>query len=84
MSNRDAYVFPGQKPVRPLSQMAMTMVLRRMKFGRFTVHSMRSCFRDYLGDMTDHPESLLEQALTHQIGDETTRAYRRGDALPAC
>lgn len=61
--------------------MAMTMVLRRMKLGHFTVHGMRSCFRDYMGDMTDHPESLVEQALAHQIGDETTRAYRRGDAF---
>jgi len=77
----DAYVFPGQKPGKPLSQMAMTMVLRRMNLGHFTVHGMRSCFRDYMGDMTDHPESLVEQALAHQIGDETTRAYRRGDAF---
>lgn len=59
----------------------MTMVLRRMNLGHFTVHGMRSCFRDYMGDMTDHPESLVEQALAHQIGDETTRAYRRGDAF---
>ena len=77
----DAYVFPGQKPGKPLSQMAMTMVLRRMNLGHFTVHGMRSCFRDYMGDMTDHLESLVEQALAHQIGDETTRAYRRGDAF---
>lgn len=83
MSNQEpeAFVFPGQKPGRPLSQMAMTMVLRRMNLGQFTVHGMRSCFRDYMGDMTDHPESLVEQALAHQIGDETTRAYRRGDAF---
>ena len=82
-SNRetDAFVFRGQKQGKPLSQMAMTMVLRRMGLGHFTVHGMRSCFRDYIGDMTEHPESVVEQALAHQIGDETTRAYRRGDAI---
>jgi integrase len=77
----DAFVFAGQKPGKPLSQMAMTMVLRRMKLGHYTVHGMRSSFRDYMGEMTDHPESVVEQALAHQIGDETTRAYRRRDAF---
>lgn len=82
-SNRrpDAYVFAGQKRGSPLSQMAMTMVLRRMKLSQYTVHGMRSSFRDYIGDMTDHPESIVAQALAHQVGDETMRAYRRGDAF---
>ena len=66
---------------RPLSQMAMTMVLRRMKLGHFTVHGMRSAFRDYMCEMTNHPETVVEQALAHQIGDETLRAYQRGDAF---
>ena len=77
----DAFVFAGQKMGKPLSQMAMTMVLRRMKLGHYTVHGMRSAFRDYMGEMTNHDESVVEQALAHQIGDETTRAYRRGDAF---
>ena len=77
----DAYVFQGQKRGMPLSQMSMTMVLRRMKLGHYTVHGMRSSFRDYMGDMTSHPESIVEMALAHQVGDETERAYRRGDAF---
>lgn len=77
----DAFVFAGQKMGKPLSQMAMTMVLRRMKLGHYTVHGMRSAFRDYMGEMTNHAESVVEQALAHQIGDETSRAYRRGDAF---
>ena len=75
------FVFKGGKAGKPLSQMAMTMVLRRMKLGHFTVHGMRSAFRDYMGEMTDHAESVVEQALAHQVGDETSRAYRRGDAF---
>lgn len=77
----DSFVFRGHKRDMPLSQMAMTMVLRRMDLGHFTVHGMRSAFRDYMGEMTDHPESVVEQALAHQVGDATVRAYRRGDAF---
>jgi integrase len=77
----DSHVFPGHKRGMPLSQMAMTMMLRRMKLGHFTVHGMRSAFRDYMGEMTDHPETVVEQALAHQVGDATVRAYRRGDAF---
>lgn len=77
----ETFVFPGHKAGMPLSQMAMTMVLRRMKLGHFTVHGMRSAFRDYMGEMTDHPETVVEQALAHQVGDATVRAYRRGDVF---
>jgi integrase len=82
-SNRrpDGYVFAGQKPGTPLSGMAKLMVLRRMNMGQYTVHGMRSSFRDYMGDMTGHPDTIVEQALAHQVGDETVRAYRRGDAF---
>src|SRR3546814_6430185 len=73
----DSYVFPGQSRGSSLSQMSMTMLLRRMKLGHYTVHGMRSSFRDYMGDMTHHAESTVEQALAHQVGDETSRAYRR-------
>src|SRR5208283_1612816 len=39
------YVFPGQSAYRPLSVMAMEMVLRRMDVD-VTVHGFRSSFRD--------------------------------------
>lgn len=82
-SNRrpDAFVFEGEKRGVPLSNMAMTSVLRRMGLGHFTVHGMRSTFRDYMGELTNHPETIVEHALAHQVGDEVSRAYRRGDAL---
>ncbi len=77
----DDFVFPGQKRGMPRSQMSMTMVLRRMKMGHITVHGMRSTFRDYMGDMTDHAEAVVEHALAHQVGDTTVRAYRRKKAF---
>src|SRR3546814_5628095 len=71
----DSYVFPGQSRGSSLSQMSMTMLLRRMKLGHYTVHGMRSSFRDYMGDMTHHAESTVEQALAHQVGDERSEEH---------
>jgi integrase len=74
------HIFPGQKGGRPLSGMAMEMVLRRMKAG-VTIHGFRSSFRDWAGECTTFPREIAEAALAHLVGDETERAYRRGDAL---
>ena len=75
------YVFPGLKRSKPLSAMAMEMVLRRMKVENATVHGFRSSFRDWVEEETSFPRELAEAALAHVVGDATERAYRRGDAL---
>jgi integrase len=77
------FVFPGLLYRRPLSNMAMSAVLRRMgyKRGQITVHGFRSTFRDWAGECTDFPREVVEAALAHIVGDKTERAYRRGDAL---
>jgi integrase len=73
-------IFPGEKSGKTMSDMTLSAVLRRMKIDA-TVHGMRSSFRDWVGDETDHPSEVGEAALAHAIGDETEEAYRRGDAL---
>lgn len=75
------FVFPGQKPNRPLSSMAMEMLLRRMGASEFTQHGFRSSFRDWCGESTTFAREIAEAALSHTIGDEAEQAYRRGDAL---
>lgn len=75
------YVFPGQRPDKPLSNMAMEMILRRMKVESVTVHGFRSSFRDWCGEVSTFPREVAEAALAHVAGDQTERAYRRGDAL---
>jgi integrase len=75
------YVFPGQRLGKPLSSMAMEMVLRRTKAHGVTVHGFRSSFRDWCGEVSTFPRELAEAALAHVAGDQTERAYRRGDAL---
>lgn len=74
------FVFPGLKRGRPLSNMALEMVLRRMQV-EATVHGFRSAFRDWAGDKTTFPREIAEAALAHAIGDKAEQAYRRGDAL---
>jgi len=75
------YIFPGPSPKKPLSDMAMLMMLRRMKVVDVTVHGFRSSFRDWAGDETNFPREVAEAALAHKVGDETERAYRRADAI---
>ncbi|MEN3794881.1 site-specific integrase, partial [Fulvimarina sp. MAC3] len=75
------HIFPGQKAGRPLSNMSMEMAMRRMNLGHLTVHGFRSSFRDWVGEETEFARELAEAALAHIVGDQTERAYRRGDAL---
>ncbi|ARO52732.1 integrase [Methylorubrum zatmanii] len=76
----DALVFPGTRRGTMLSDMTLTMLLRRM--GRdVTAHGFRSSFRDWAGEATSFPREVAEAALAHIVGDKVERAYRRGDAL---
>jgi integrase len=73
------HVFPGGKAGKPLSNMAMTEVLRRMGRGDITVHGFRSTFRDWAAERTNFPSEVVEMALAHAVGDKVEAAYRRGD-----
>lgn len=75
------HVFRGERKGRPLSVMALTMLMRRMGHGDVTPHGFRSAFRDWAGEVSHFPREVAEQALAHIVGDATERAYRRGDAL---
>jgi integrase len=70
------YVFGGSKP---MSQMALLMVLRRMERDDITVHGFRSTFKDWARERTNFPNEVSEAALAHVIGDKTEAAYARGD-----
>lgn len=77
----DAPIFPGQKSSKPMSNMAMLMLLRRMERGDLTAHGFRSTFRDWVAEATNHQRELAEAALAHVLGDKTEAAYQRGDLL---
>jgi integrase len=78
-SAEDAYVFPGQRRGKPLSNMAFLMLLRRMKRSDLTAHGFRSTFRDWVAERTDFPNEVAEMALAHVVADKVEAAYRRGD-----
>ena len=73
------FVFPGQKSGKPLSVMALEMVLRRMNIEDTTVHGFRSSFRDWAAERTNFPNEVCEAALAHVIDNKAEAAYRRGD-----
>jgi integrase len=76
------YVFPGQRPNKPLSNMAMLMLLERMgRRGAVTSHGFRSTFSDWASEVSPFSSELRESALAHTIGNKAEAAYRRGDAL---
>jgi integrase len=75
----DAFVFPGGKNGRPLSNMAFLMLLRRMGLGDVTAHGFRSSFRDWVAERTRVPSEVAEMALAHTVSDKTIAAYSRSD-----
>jgi integrase len=75
----DGFVFPGGKQDKPLSDMAFSMLLRRMGRGDLTAHGFRSSFRDWAAEQTNFPSEVAEMALAHAVGSKVEAAYRRGD-----
>ena len=73
------FVFPGESKAGHLSNMALTVLLRRMERTDITVHGFRSTFRDWAAEETTYPREVAEMALAHTLKDKTEAAYRRGD-----
>ncbi len=80
-SSDDDCVFVGQREGTPLSNMALLMMLRRMKREDITAHGFRSSFSDWASEVSSFSGELRETALAHTIQNKVERAYRRGDAL---
>ena len=95
-SNAEALIFPGSRldpdtmRAKPLSIMAMAVLLRKMEGNHIVVgskrraatpHGFRSSFRDWAGSETEYPRELAEEALAHLVGNAVERAYRRGDSV---
>lgn len=78
---QDGYVFPGFRgPKRPLSNMAMLMLLERMgRRGTVTIHGFRSTATTWGEEFTNHPRPVIDAALAHQEADKVLAAYSRGD-----
>ena len=77
LSNGDGLVFPGAKG-KPLSNMAFTMLLRRLGIDAVT-HGFRSSFKDWCLAETSAPWAVSEAALAHNLGNSMEAAYARTD-----
>jgi integrase len=75
------FVFEGQRRNRPLSNMAMLMLLRRMEAEAVTVHGFRSTFRVWAAEVAQVPREVAEMSLSHRVGSDVERAYSRSDLL---
>ncbi len=71
-------VFPGLRGDKSLSDMSLTLCMRRMGLTAVP-HGFRSTFTDWVAERTAYPAEVREMALAHAIGNDTEAAYRRGD-----
>lgn len=74
------HAFIGGTPGEPMSDMAMTQLLKRMdRKDGVTVHGFRSTFRTWAAEQClDIPREIAEAALAHSVGG-VEGAYQRGD-----
>ena len=86
------FIFPGQAPDKPLSNMALLTLLKRMNASEnkwvdpvssrpITAHGFRATFRTWAEEVATVPHAVVEQAMGHQVGTQVERAYRRTDVL---
>ncbi len=75
------YVFEGQKPNRPISDMAMLSLMRK-RFPELDAvpHGFRSTFRDWAENQS-YPHRAVEYCLAHSVKNKTEAAYQRDDLL---
>ena len=76
---KNPYIFGG-RPQRSLSNMAMSMLLRRLGIDA-TTHGMRASFRMYAADVAHAPFEIAEAALAHAVGSAVVAAYQRSSML---
>ena len=74
-----APVFLGRGVGKPLSNMALLALLKRMGRADLTAHGFRSTFRDWASERTGVQREVAEAALAHTLRDKVEAAYRRGD-----
>jgi integrase len=91
---RDALIFPSAKRTTPLSDMALSAVMRRMNAdkpngapspwrdpdGRDAVpHGFRATISTWVDDTRPEERETAEKVLAHEISNRVSGAYRRSD-----
>lgn len=73
------FVFSGHQG-KPLSDMTLSAVFRRMGIPATPHGVARSTFRDYMANETEYARELIEESLAHVL-PSYEGAYRRGHAI---
>ena len=91
---RDTLIFPSAKRTTPLSDMALSAVMRRMNADRpedapppwrdadgreAVLHGFRATFSTWVDDTRPEEREAAEKALAHEITNRVSGAYRRSD-----
>jgi integrase len=74
-----AFVFPGGRARKPLSNMAFLMLLRRVGRADLTAHGFRATFKTWSSERTSFQNEIIEASLAHVTGGKVEQAYMRGD-----
>jgi integrase len=92
----DLLIFPSARPGRPITDMTISAVMRRMNAarprgapppwrdadGREAVpHGMRATFSTWVDDTRPAEREAAEKALAHEVANKVSAAYRRSDLL---
>jgi integrase len=93
---KDALIFPSARPGRPITDMTISAVMRRMNAarprgapppwrdadGREAVpHGFRATFSTWVDDTRPAEREAAEKALAHEVANKVSAAYRRSDLL---
>ncbi|QJU58359.1 integrase arm-type DNA-binding domain-containing protein [Sphingomonas sp. AP4-R1] len=74
--SRSAFLFPGERPDKPLSQNTMIYRFYRMGYrGRQTVHGFRGLASTWANEAECYRPDWIEMALAHADEDEIRSAY---------
>lgn len=66
-AQRSEVVLKGQKLHRPMSNMAMLILLRRMTVEGVTVHGFQSAFQDWTAEQPGIAREVAEISLAHKV-----------------
>jgi integrase len=76
----DDLIFPATRG-GILASATVRGTMARLGHSSETPHGFRATFRTWAGETTAYAREVIEIALAHAVGDQTERAYTRGDLL---
>ncbi len=77
LRDRTDLVFPSRRG-KTLSDMTLSKLVKEQGIDAVP-HGLRSSFRDWAGERTNHPREVVEAALAHVVQNKVEAAYARWD-----